>query len=125
MVYKLPQGSLKSNISVKVRVCMCCKSIPGCRWRHHIVVSQPCMALSICSYVTAHAGELFVPAVFVLFNAGDMAGRMAAGWGLLGRQPPQGAALVGYAAVRTLLALALALCNVTVAHTWTLPVVFK
>ena len=70
-------------------------------------------------------GELFVPVVFVVFNAGDMAGRLAAGVGPWRRTPPPGAALVGYAVARAVLGAALALCNVNVAHTWVLPVVFR
>ena len=67
------------------------------------------------------AGELFVPAIFVLFNAGDLAGRAAACYGPWAAAPPPSSTLLAYAAARAVPAAGLLLCNVLVPGTWRLP----
>lgn len=70
-------------------------------------------------------GELFVPLVFVSFNAGDIMGRLSASIGPWGRSPPAGYTLITYAAARLLLAAAVAVCRVTHPHSWVLPLIFR
>lgn len=71
------------------------------------------------------AGDLFVPFMFVMFNAGDLVGRALAGCGPWSRQPPSTAALSAYAIARLLLLVAMLFCNVVLPHRWALPVLFR
>ena len=66
-------------------------------------------------------GDLFVPLMFVICNAGDVAGRIMAGLGPWSNRVPPMALLVSYALIRLPLAVLLLFCNVVTAQPWTLP----
>ncbi len=67
------------------------------------------------------AGDLFVPAMFVIYALGDVTGRIAAGWGPWGRRPPAAASLLLYSLSRLGVVSALLLCHVVTPAPWQLP----
>jgi len=69
--------------------------------------------------------DLWIPCSYLLFNAGDVGGRVLAGW--WPRVRPNPAAVLAGSAARILLVPAVLLCNVVPPgdKTWTLPVVFN
>lgn len=81
-----------------------------------MLLRLPCGALT---------GDLFVPLIFVLFNVGDITGRLCASIGPWGHSPPRGRTLVVYATSRIVFVAALAVCRVVTPHPWLLPVVFR
>ncbi|KAI8465261.1 MAG: hypothetical protein J3K34DRAFT_525488 [Monoraphidium minutum] len=66
-------------------------------------------------------GDLFVPAMFVVFALGDVTGRIASSWGPWGRCPPAAAALMAYALARLGVVAALLFCHVVTPSAWLLP----
>ncbi|EIE23913.1 hypothetical protein COCSUDRAFT_62444 [Coccomyxa subellipsoidea C-169] len=70
-------------------------------------------------------GDLFVPFIFLVFNAGDFVGRLAAGLEPWRSQAPPMAFLIVYSAARALIVGGLVLCNVVTAAPWQLPVLLK
>ncbi|CAL8462533.1 g2066 [Coccomyxa elongata] len=70
-------------------------------------------------------GDLFVPFIFLVFNAGDFLGRLAAGLEPWRSKAPPMAFLIAYSAARALLVGGLVLCNVVTAAPWQLPVLLK
>ncbi|KAK9906501.1 hypothetical protein WJX75_002983 [Coccomyxa subellipsoidea] len=70
-------------------------------------------------------GDLFVPFIFLVFNAGDFLGRLAAGLEPWRSRAPPMAFLITYSAARALLVGGLVLCNVVTAAPWQLPVLLK
>lgn len=66
-------------------------------------------------------GDLFVPFSFVLFNLGDVLGRVAAGLGPWARTSPPLHFLGLYAAARLVLPVALVFCNVITPAGWVVP----
>lgn len=64
------------------------------------------------------AGNLFQPFLFLLFNAGDAAGRALAGLHKTAVSPPT---LFAYCGARTLICVGIALCNVVPSKPWLLP----
>lgn len=71
------------------------------------------------------SGELFVPSLFVLYNMGDITGRLSSCIGPWGRSPPSGSILLAYAILRLPLAAALAFCRVITPRHWLLPILFR
>jgi hypothetical protein len=67
------------------------------------------------------AGDLFVPAMFVIYALGDVTGRIASSWGPWGRRPPAAASLLAYSLARLSVVGALLLCHVVTPAPWTLP----
>ena len=65
-------------------------------------------------------GNLFQPFLFLLFNAGDAAGRALAG---LHRKTVAPATLFFYSGARILICLGIALCNVVPSKPWLLPAI--
>lgn len=70
-------------------------------------------------------GELFVPVLFVLYNLGDITGRLSSCIGPWGRSPPSGSILLAYAVLRLPLAAALAFCRVIMPRHWLPPMLFR
>ena len=70
------------------------------------------------------AGELWVPFLFLVYNGGDLLGRMAAGCGRWAVQAPRMSVLGTYTAARALVAAATLVCHVVTPGPWRLPVVF-
>ena len=70
------------------------------------------------------AGDLFTPLLFLLFNLGDLLGRLLSGIGPYVRTSPRPSVLVGYALSRVALAAALIFCHVVTPHAWRAPEVF-
>ena len=67
-------------------------------------------------------GDLWVPAIFLLFNVGDLLGRLLANaWP---SKPPSGVAVLVASLARLALFPPLLLCNVVTPHKWALPHVF-
>ena len=67
------------------------------------------------------AGDLFVPFMFLMFNAGDLIGRGLAGLGPWAQETPGTSVLVTYALCRVVLLVGLMFCNVITPHQWRLP----
>lgn len=78
-----------------------------------------------CLPIRDCAGDLFVPFIFLVFNAGDFLGRLAAGLEPWRSKAPPMAFLIAYSAARALLVGGLVLCNVVTAAPWQLPVLLK
>ena len=72
-----------------------------------------------------NAGDLWVPLIFVLFNAGDVLGRALAGFGSWAARSPPVPTLLAYGAARILLAAAFLWCHVVTASPWALPTIFR
>jgi hypothetical protein len=68
------------------------------------------------------AGDLFVPFSLLVFNCGDLAGRLAAS---AHTRPPKSAAVMTYAVCRVALVACLALCNIMTPHPWLPPALFR
>ena len=71
------------------------------------------------------AGDLFTPLLFLLFNLGDLVGRLLSGIGPYVNKSPPATMLVGYSLSRIVLAAALVFCHVVTPHTWRAPEVFR
>lgn len=71
------------------------------------------------------AGDLFVPLMFLAFNAGDVCGRLAAGLEPWRSKAPPMSFLISYSALRGLLLLGLVLCHVVTPAPWQLPLLFR
>lgn len=71
------------------------------------------------------SGDLFVPAMFVIFSLGDVTGRIASSWGPWGRHPPPAAALFFYSVLRLAVVCALLLCHVVTPEPWQLPFLLR
>ena len=69
-------------------------------------------------------GDLWVPAMFLVFAIGDLSGRIISSWGPWGRRPPAALALLVYAIARFALAGAVLFCNVVTPSPWQLPLLF-
>ena len=67
------------------------------------------------------AGDLFVPFMFLMFNAGDLLGRGLASLGPWARHSPGEGVLIAYALGRVALLVGLMFCNVITPHQWRLP----
>ena len=67
------------------------------------------------------AGDLWTPLLFLLFNGGDLGGRLLAGIGQQQHRPPGTGALLTYALSRVVLVIGLLLCHVITPHPWRLP----
>jgi hypothetical protein len=67
------------------------------------------------------AGDLFVPAMFVIYALGDVTGRIASSWGPWGRRPPAAASLLAYSLARLGVVGALLVCHVVTPAPWQLP----
>ena len=67
------------------------------------------------------AGDLFVPLMFLAFNAGDVLGRLGAGLEPWRSRAPAMSFLVSYQALRGVLLLGLVLCHVVTPSPWQLP----
>jgi len=72
----------------------------------------------------ARAGDLWVPMLFLVYNGGDLLGRMAAGCGRWAAQAPRLRVLGAYCAARVAVAAALLFCRVVTPRPWRLPAVF-
>ncbi|CAK0783744.1 hypothetical protein CVIRNUC_006943 [Coccomyxa viridis] len=70
------------------------------------------------------AGDLFTPLLFLLFNLGDLLGRLLSGIGPYVHKSPRPSMLMGYALSRIVLAAALIFCHVVTPHAWRAPEVF-
>ena len=68
------------------------------------------------------AGDLFVPFSLLVFNCGDLAGRLAAS---AHARAPKSAAVLTYAVCRVALVACLALCNIMAPHHWLPPLLFR
>lgn len=64
------------------------------------------------------AGDLFTPLLFLLFNLGDLLGRLLSGTGPYVHRSPRESLLMGYALGRVVLAVALVFCHVVTPHAW-------
>ena len=71
--------------------------------------------------LSAGAGDLFVPFMFLMFNGGDLLGRGLASLGPWAVKPPPTAVLLTYALSRVALLVGLMFCNVITPHQWRLP----
>jgi len=71
------------------------------------------------------AGDLFTTLLFLLFNLGDLVGRLLSGIGAYVNKSPPASMLMGYALSRIVLAAALVFCHVVTPHTWRAPEVFR
>ncbi|GBF96920.1 equilibrative nucleoside transporter family [Raphidocelis subcapitata] len=71
------------------------------------------------------AGDLFVPAMFVIYALGDVTGRIASSWGPWGRRPPAAASLLAYSLSRLGVVGALLLCHVVTPSPWQLPYMLR
>jgi hypothetical protein len=71
------------------------------------------------------AGDLFVPAMFVIYALGDVTGRIASSWGPWGRRPPAAASLLLYSLSRLGVVGALLLCHVVTPSPWELPYLLR
>lgn len=69
-------------------------------------------------------GDLFVPAMFVVFAVGDLTGRIVSSWGPWGRSPPPAVALLIYSILRLGLVGAVLFCHVITPTAWQLPTLF-
>ncbi len=69
----------------------------------------------------ACAGDLWTPLMFLLFNGGDLGGRLQAGIGQQQHRAPGTVALLTYALSRMVLVIGLLLCHVITPHPWRLP----
>ena len=74
------------------------------------------MERSLCA-----AGDLFVPLMFLAFNAGDVLGRLGAGLEPWRSRAPAMSFLVSYQALRGVLLVGLVLCHVVTPSPWQLP----
>ena len=70
------------------------------------------------------AGDLFTPLLFLLFNLGDLLGRLLSGIGPYVHKSPRPSMLMGYALSRIVLAAALIFCHVVTPHAWRAPELF-
>ena len=61
----------------------------------------------------------------MLFNAGDLGGRLLAGVGSQKHKSLPAAVLLSYAAARVLLVVGLLLCHVVTPHPWRLPLAYR
>ena len=71
------------------------------------------------------AGDLFVPFMFLVFNGGDIIGRLLAGVEPWRSRPPPMRSLITYSALRGLVVIGLVLCNVVTPAPWQLPVLLR
>lgn len=71
------------------------------------------------------AGDLFTPMLFLLFNLGDLLGRLLSGVGAYAHKSPPAGILIGYSLCRAVLAAALLFCHVVTPHAWRLPELFR
>jgi len=71
------------------------------------------------------SGDLFVPAMFVIYALGDVTGRIASSWGPWGRRPPAAASLLLYSLSRMGVVGALLLCHVVTPAPWQLPYMLR
>lgn len=62
--------------------------------------------------------------LFLVYNGGDLLGRMAAGCGRWAVKAPRMSVLGTYTAARALVAAAMLVCHVVTPAPWRLPVVF-
>ncbi|KAK9819625.1 hypothetical protein WJX72_000372 [[Myrmecia] bisecta] len=69
-------------------------------------------------------GNLFVPFLFVVFNAGDLAGRIAAGLGPWRHRAPTSRSLLAYACARCVLIPGLLFCHLVTPGAWRPPELF-
>ena len=67
------------------------------------------------------SGDLWTPLLFLVFNGGDLLGRVLAGIGPWRTQPLSVGALLAYALSRIVLVVGLLLCHVVTPHPWALP----
>ena len=72
-----------------------------------------------------NAGDLFTPLLFLLFNMGDLLGRLLSGIGAYVHKSPPPGLLMGYALSRIVLAAALVFCHVVTPHAWRAPELFR
>ena len=70
-------------------------------------------------------GDLFMPMLFLLFNLGDLLGRLLSGVGAYAHKSPPAGVLMAYALCRSMLAAALLFCHVVTPHAWRLPELFR
>jgi hypothetical protein len=73
----------------------------------------------------AGAGDLWTPLLFLLFNGGDLGGRLLAGIGEQQHKSPAPGTLLTYAISRVVLVIGLLLCHVVTPHPWRLPEPFR
>ena len=66
-----------------------------------------------------------MPALFLLFNLGDLLGRLLSGVGAYAHKSPSAGVLMGYALCRSMLAAAFLFCHVVTPHAWRLPELFR
>ncbi|CAL5222718.1 g5121 [Coccomyxa viridis] len=71
------------------------------------------------------SGDLFTPLLFLLFNMGDLLGRLLSGIGAYVHKSPPTSLLMGYALSRIVLAAALVFCHVVTPHAWRAPELFR
>lgn len=70
-------------------------------------------------------GDLWVPLLFIMFNAGDVAGRVLVGRGLGRLKGWPGPRLFTYSIMRLVLLLCMAFCRVATPRPWRLPALLK
>ncbi len=95
------------------------------RWKSCGALPACCIAAgAICGLQTgmhACSGDLWTPLLFLVFNGGDLLGRLLAGLGPWRRQPLSVGALLTYALSRIVLVAGLLLCHVVTPRPWALP----
>lgn len=79
----------------------------------------------VTQYRIACVGDLWTPLLFLLFNGGDLVGRLLAGIGDQQHRAPAAGTLVTYAVSRVVLVIGLLLCHVVTPHPWRLPELFR
>ena len=79
----------------------------------------------VAQYRIACVGDLWTPLLFLLFNGGDLGGRLLAGIGDQQHRAPAAGTLVTYAVSRIVLVIGLLLCHVVTPHPWRLPELFR
>ncbi|CAL8462012.1 g1543 [Coccomyxa elongata] len=85
---------------------------------HNPAKSPPCFPHVAAGRL---AGDLWTPLLFLLFNGGDLGGRLLAGIGQQQHRAPGTGALLTYALTRVVLVTGLLLCHVITPHPWRLP----
>jgi len=70
-------------------------------------------------------GDLWTPLSFVLYNGGDMFGRMLCGYGPWAHKPPQSKSLIGLSTLRLLFIPLILGCNIVRDGGWHFPYLFR
>ena len=89
------------------------------------ITAQRCTAEVAYTLLPWPAGDLFTPLLFLLFNVGDLLGRLLSGVGAYVHKSPPASLLMGYALSRIALAAALVFCHVVTPHAWRAPELFR